>query len=427
MAIARPHLDMITRTFGIDAGTVQRQGRPCKLCGGFARPFDSVDFYKYCSPTDCFAFGFAGIHVEYRRCQDCGFIFTSFFDDWTPQEFAAYIYNADYPRVDSEYADIRPGNIAALLAERLGPWRDIDILDYGSGSGAFAARMAAHGFANITNFDPFSSPVRPTGKFSLITCFEVIEHTVSPAVCRDDMAAFLAPGGCIIFSQPLQPPDIEVRRGSWWYIGPRNGHASIFTADALARLAAGRGLVFHRGDWLHGMAPAEATEASRGILATIGAPYASLRLDAPLDDGSRAPARAGQAASWHGLETVGGFRYRWTRASRTSWHGVLPGVYPLELRIAVPFLNQVCDGFAAACTIEVGGRTLPTVMRGAELIAETTLAEAVENVVTLQTPEPVSPRALRDAPDDRALGLAIAVYPWVAPDGAAGGPVRPTA
>jgi hypothetical protein len=47
--------------------------------------------------------------------------------------------------------------------------------------------------------------------------------------------------------------------------------------------------------------------------------------------------------------------------------------------------------------------------------------------VTLQTPEPVSPRALRDAPDDRALGLAIAVYPWVAPDGAAGGPVRPTA
>ncbi len=41
--------------------------------------------------------------------------------------------------------------------------------------------MAAHGFANITNYDPFSSPARPAGKFSLITCFEVIEHTVSPA------------------------------------------------------------------------------------------------------------------------------------------------------------------------------------------------------------------------------------------------------
>ena len=134
------------------------------------------------------------------------------------------------------------------------------------------------------------------------------------------------------------------------------------------------GLVFHRGDWLHGMAPADATETSRGILATIGEPYASLRLDAPLDDASWAPARTEQAASWHGLESDGGFRFRWTRESRTTWHGMLPEIYPLRLRIAVPFLNQVRDGFAAACTIEVGGQTLATTIRGTELVAETTLA-----------------------------------------------------
>ena len=82
----------------------------------------------------------------------------------------------------------------------------------------------------------------------------------------------------------------------------------------------------------------------------------------------------------------------------------------------MPFLNQVCDGFAAACTIKVGGQTLPTTVHGTELIAETTLAGgAVENVVTLQTPEPVSPRSLRGVPDDRALGLAIPVYPWEPP------------
>jgi SAM-dependent methyltransferase len=420
MPSQRPYLDEITRTLGIDARTVRHQGQACKLCGGFARPFDSVDFYKYCSPTDCFAFGFSGIHVEYRRCRDCGFIFTSFFDDWTPRDFSAYVYNEDYPRVDSEYADIRPGNVAALLAERFAPWRDIDMLDYGSGSGAFAERMAVHGFANITNYDPFSSPVRPDRKYSLITCFEVIEHTVSPAVCINDMAAFLAPGGCIVFSQPLQPANIEVLRGSWWYIGPRNGHASIFTADALARLAVDSGLVFHRGDWLHGMAPADATEIARGILGTIGAPYASLRLDAPQENGSPSPMRAGQAASWHGLESDGGFRFRWTRASRTTWHGMLPEIYPLRLRIAVPFLNQVRDGFADACTIEVGGQTLATAVRGAELIAETTLDEPVENVVTLRTPEPASPRALRGGQDDRELGLAIVVYPWMPPGSAAG-------
>jgi 2-polyprenyl-6-hydroxyphenyl methylase/3-demethylubiquinone-9 3-methyltransferase len=415
MPPSRPYLDMITRTLGINAATVLRQGQPCKLCGGFSPPFDSLDFYKYCSPTNPFAFGFAGIQVDYRRCQDCGFIFTDFFDDWTTDEFAAYVYNADYPRIDSEYADIRPGNVAAMLAERLGHWRDIDMLDYGSGSGAFAERMATHGFANITNYDPFSSPARPDKKFSLITCFEVIEHTVSPRVCLEDMASFLAPGGAIVFSQPLQPANIETIRGNWWYIAPRNGHASIFTADAFARLAADCGVVFHGGEWLHGFGPADATETSRAILAVIGSPYASLRLDAPLDVAARSAVRVPQADAWHALEQTGGFRYRWTRQTPIAWNGVLPEVAPLRLRIAVRFLNQIRDGFAEACMIEVGGQMLAPSVRGTELVVETTLAEPVENAVILHTPEPASPRAVRGAPDDRPLGLAIAVYPWVPP------------
>ena len=93
------------------------------------------------------AFSFAGIHVDCRRCRDCGFIFTGFFDDCTPDEFAAYVYNADYPRIDSQDTDIRPGNVAAMLADRLGPWRDIDILDYGSG--AFAERACLQDLASF--------------------------------------------------------------------------------------------------------------------------------------------------------------------------------------------------------------------------------------------------------------------------------------
>ena len=411
-------LDMITRTLGIDARTILRQGQACKLCGGFSPPFDSIDFYKYCSPVNPFAFGFAGVHVDYRRCQDCGFLFTDFFDDWTQDEFAAYVYNTDYPRIDSEYADIRPSNIAAMLAERLGAWREIDMLDYGSGSGAFSEHMARHGFRRITNYDPFSSPARPGEKFSLITCFEVIEHTVSPRACLEDMASFLAPGGCIVFSQPLQPAEIEAIRGAWWYVAPRNGHASIFTADALARLADGCGLVFHEGPWLHGFGPADASATSRGILAAVGSPYASVRLDAPLDAAARTAMRVPQADAWHSLEQSGGFRFRWTSQSRIDWNGVLPEVAPLRLRIAVPFVNQVRDGFAAECRIDVGGRTLVPEIVGTELVAETTLDEPVPNVVTLHTPEPVTPRALRGASDDRLLGLAIAVYPWLPPVGA---------
>jgi 2-polyprenyl-6-hydroxyphenyl methylase/3-demethylubiquinone-9 3-methyltransferase len=415
MTAPRPDLDTITRTVGIDARTVLRQGQPCKVCGGFAPPFDSLDFYKYCSPHNPFAFGFAGIQVHYRRCQDCGFLFTSFFDDWKAEEFATYVYNADYPRIDSEYAEIRPSNVAALLAERLAPWREIDMLDYGSGSGAFAEHMARYGFRRIANYDLFSSPERPDGKFSLITCFEVIEHTVSPRACLEDMASFLAPGGCIVFSQPLQPAEIATIRGSWWYVAPRNGHASIFTADALARLAGECGLMFHQGEWLHGFGPAAASVTSRDILAAVGSPYASVRLDAPLDAAARTPVRVPQADAWHSLEQTGGFRFRWTRESRIDWHGVLPPVAPLRLRLAVPFVNQVRAGFADECRIEVGGQVLVPEVTATELVAETTLDAVVENVVTLYTPEPLTPRAIRGAADDRPLGLAIAVYPWVPP------------
>jgi len=409
----RWELNAVTRNLGISETTILRQGQPCKLCGGFSVPFDSLDFFKFCSPTDPFAFGFSGIPVEYRRCRDCGFIFTDFFDDWSSEEFATYVYNSDYPRVDSEYADIRPGNVATLMAERLAAWRDIDILDYGSGSGAFAERMGERGFFNITNYDPFASPVRPEGKFSLITCFEVIEHTVSPHACLQDMASFLAPGGCIVFSQPLQPDNIEAIRGAWWYIGPRNGHASVFTADALSCLADGCGLVLHRGDWLHGFAAPDASETSRRILALFGAPYGWLRLDAPTEAFVGTPQRGRQLDSWHEVERGGGFNYRWTRTRHIEWDSIVPEVRPLQLRISVPFVNQIEPDFADRCRIEIDRQPLTPRPHGDhELIFETTLAGAAKNRVVLRTPEPVSPHKLHGAQDDRLLGLALPVYPW---------------
>jgi len=120
--------------------------------------------------------------------------------------------------------------------------------------------------------------------------------------------------------------------------------------------------------------------------------------------------------AWHNLERGGGFRFRWTQKEQITWHGALPAAFPLRLRIAVPFLNQIREGFAEACTIEIGEQVLPLTVHGTDLIAETTIEEPVDNAVTLHTPEPVTPRSLRGVDDDRALGLAIAVYPWVPPD-----------
>jgi len=41
------------------------------------------------------------------------------------------------------------------------------------------------------------------------------------------------PGG-VLYSTLIQPADFDKHGVSWWYVGPRNGHISIFTKQALA-------------------------------------------------------------------------------------------------------------------------------------------------------------------------------------------------
>ena len=94
--------------------------------------------------------------------------------------------------------------------------------------------ISALGAISVAGVTPSSSPAWPHGKLSPITCFELIEHTVSSATCLNDVAAFLVPGGCLVFSQALQPADIEVLYGSWWNIGPRTRPAERMTQTAPA-------------------------------------------------------------------------------------------------------------------------------------------------------------------------------------------------
>lgn len=141
----------------------------------------------------------------------------------------------------------------------------------------------------------------------------------------------------------------------------------------------------------------DASEALRGFLATVGSPYTRVRPDAPPDATARTAVRVPQADAWNRLE---------------HWYGVLPEVTPLRVRVAMPFVNQVRDGFAVECRIEVGGLVPEPSLASSALVAEIALERPVQNVVTLPTPEPLTPRAIRGAADDRRLGLAIRVHPW---------------
>ena len=129
---------------------------PCKICGAAAPFFDVVDFNKVAGETNYYLFRPSGVHVNYHRCGECGFLFTNFFDDWPPNDFRRFVYNADYGSVDSEYSGSRPRRTAERMANLLRGLEHLRLLDYGAGNGLFAQCMTEHGFVHVDGFDPFS-------------------------------------------------------------------------------------------------------------------------------------------------------------------------------------------------------------------------------------------------------------------------------
>lgn len=399
--------DQLAGLPGLESQNLWKDAVPCKICGGTATFFDVVDFNKHCSQGDTYSFGPSDVHVVYRRCTCCSFIFTNFFDDWTPEEFSRFVYNSDYIKVDPEYVSVRPTAVARAMAELLTGCETARILDYGSGTGVFAEHMEAAGFTKVENYDPFSSPDRPSGRFDIVTCFEVIEHTPSPLAALMEMKSFLAEGGCIVFSQTLQPEDIRQMRGSWWYLAPRNGHMSAFTAGSLAVLADKAGLIFHRGTGPYAFSLPPASELASRALATMGLPFFARVLCAP-GPGTRMDSSGHPTDErWHSIEPFPRGSFRWTRATTVTWRIADLPTYPCMLRVRIPVLHEIRAGFAGCSTVGIRGRTVPSMRDGQDLVAEIVLEEAGPTEVMLTTPAPTSSVELRDASDVRRLGLAI--------------------
>ncbi len=209
----------------------------CKICDGSAPLIGVVDFHKSCIELNGKKLSLSGIPIYYRRCQRCGFLFTTAFDDWSHGAFTRHIYNADYEIVDPDYELARPAANARLICQWLSRARsEIHILDYGGGNGKFAELLRKSGYAAMS-YDPFTKDSdRPSAKFEVITSFEVLEHSHTPRDTVADIASLLAEGGIIICSTLLQPENFGNVGLSWWYVGPRNGHISIHSRASLTRL-----------------------------------------------------------------------------------------------------------------------------------------------------------------------------------------------
>jgi methyltransferase family protein len=211
---------------------------PCKICGAPAALYGVVDFHKTCEEARGVRFDLSGVPIYYRRCSDCKFLFTDAFDDWTTEQFKTFIYNDEYKLVDPDYRTARPRANADVVARLWGKHKaETRVLDYGGGNDTFCAALREHGFPVALSYDPMVPQYaqRPEGKFNLVTCFETIEHLPDPNAGIASLLEFAADPGFIFFTTLVQAPDFEQLGMNWWYVGPRNGHVSIFSKQALVR------------------------------------------------------------------------------------------------------------------------------------------------------------------------------------------------
>jgi 2-polyprenyl-3-methyl-5-hydroxy-6-metoxy-1,4-benzoquinol methylase len=216
----------------------------CKCCGFAAPLFGVVDFSKNCEDRRQPPKPLSGIPVYYFGCPQCEMVFTNSFDHFTRDDFTTHIYNAGYAEVDPDFELVRPKDMATRVAGAFAGSPHISILDYGGGNGMLAASLRAHGFSDVTTYDPFTTAfaARPQRRFDLITCFEVLEHSNRPAETLDEIVSLRNSDGLLLFSTLLVPPEIAKIGVSWWYIAPRNGHVTLYSAKSLRSLLAWRGL-----------------------------------------------------------------------------------------------------------------------------------------------------------------------------------------
>jgi len=219
----------------------ETQARPCKVCGGDAGLFGVHDFNRSCEEVRGRFLPLSGVPIYYRRCAACGLMFTDAFDDWSDEDFGAHIYNPSYGEVDPDFEAARPVSNAAAIAPVFEAHKAaIAILDYGGGNGRFAEELRKAGYPRVATFDRFhpAHAARPTSAADVVTCFETLEHMPDPVAGAADIASLVAPDGLLIVSTVVQPADIEQQRMGWWYIGPRNGHVTLYTRQALMILFA---------------------------------------------------------------------------------------------------------------------------------------------------------------------------------------------
>ncbi len=208
---------------------------PCKLCGcnsalKFGLPRNKKTGHPIPDEPD---------DAWYYECDSCHFLFTPAHDqsDHTKIYDETYWDNQDpdwYGRVSQTF------RLVALANELLGLRTDsLEILDFGCGSGGFVEKGRADLGLKVWGTDIIPSFVGKEffladlgdRKFDVITACEVIEHLPDPRAVFDLIRKHLKSPG--VFAFQTAEWDHRSLNRDWWYLGPHNGHISLFSRGGL--------------------------------------------------------------------------------------------------------------------------------------------------------------------------------------------------
>lgn len=220
----------------------------CKICDGTTRhvfdlPAMKVTGGDLIPPND------DGRIAHFYECERCRFLFSDIKDDEKGFYEEEYLGTSYLPEPGSEIQYMRLLHIASQLVHK--PLWDCRILDFGCGLGHFVSTahtylgLSIWGYDLAQNSDEvaqseghapneriYSSP--PEARYDIIISREVVEHFVDPRGTFQLMKKLLKPGGVIAFQTNLYLPGEHDR--TWGYIGPMNGHISLYSRASLREL-----------------------------------------------------------------------------------------------------------------------------------------------------------------------------------------------
>lgn len=217
------------------------QPRPCPICSHAAPPWDVLDFHKTSQTEAGAGLPLSGEAVYYHLCEACGYCFAPALIAWSPEDFKARIYNEDYEKVDPAGTEERPtSNAEALQALFQDHGTNLRHLDYGGGQGLLSQCLSAQGW-DSSSYDPLldrNLDPADRGPFDLVTAFEVFAHVPDPQALLRELSGLVAEQGILLFSTQLSDGHLRPdQRLTWDYAAPRNGRISLFSREALTRLA----------------------------------------------------------------------------------------------------------------------------------------------------------------------------------------------